>query len=118
MPQMDFLRSHQFFLNVIMAKCPSMDPDPRKQITVSKGEFKMFHPRNLRWFIASFLLFPLGPKLVSIVYSAEAHNVKLIGHCDLQGRDALQIVLKESPVLCAILAKKRHDPKNIFLIYF
>ncbi len=77
-----------------MAKCPSMDPDPRKQITVSKGEFKMFHPRNLRWFIASFLLFPLGPKLVSIVYSAEAHNVKLIGHCDLQGRDALQIVLK------------------------
>jgi hypothetical protein len=27
-------------------------------------------------------------------YSAEAQNVRLLGHCDLQGRDSLQIVLK------------------------
>ncbi len=29
-----------------------------------------------------------------IVFSAEGPRVRLLGHCDLQGRDALQIVLK------------------------
>ena len=54
----------------------------------------MFRPRDFQRFMASFLLLFIFPEAVAVVFSAEAHNVKRIGYCDLQGRDALQIVLQ------------------------
>ncbi|NIS60039.1 MAG: hypothetical protein GTO13_04825, partial [Proteobacteria bacterium] len=41
-----------------------------------------------------FLALLLSPAIESKALSAEAKNVRLLGHSDLQGRDALQVVLK------------------------
>ena len=41
--------------------------------------------------ITFLALVPLAPEKT---YSSEADHVRLIGHCDLQGREALQVVLK------------------------
>jgi hypothetical protein len=58
----------------------------------------MIHPRriiNMKLFILLMIL-PLGSSFLSTAmsHSAEALNVRLVGHCDLQGRDSLQVVLK------------------------
>jgi hypothetical protein len=47
-------------------------------------------------FILMMTLLALVPFASKKADSAEAHQVRLVGHCDLQGREALQVVLKDN----------------------
>jgi hypothetical protein len=54
---------------------------------------KMLFRKSLLTLVSLLSVFPLLV-IVPKTWAAEAKNVRLLGHCDLQGRAALQVVLK------------------------
>ena len=53
---------------------------------------RFFSLRQTR--LVTFLFLTIVSLIPCDAYSAEAQNIRLVGYCDLQGRDALQVVLK------------------------
>ena len=64
--------------------------------------------KKIRNFVA--VVFLLGTLLLEVrAFSAEAENVRLVGFCDLQGRESLQIVLKGNH---AFIGHHRGEKRN------